>query len=570
MATTIYEGYATLYKGVPFDATYQNILEPDTFINKNTLLDSLYDHVEVNKIQTFKINTTTGKGTIRLTVKARDAYDYNYITIFDYRHGIEMFAFIDGCTYINDGPSDPNTPVESSQNYKCVFEFDITKDVVMSGLLHSSDFMPAPIIRHTATNKFNNPMCPEQFVADEALYKEWSVNEQLGLNYDTDSLSVVFVTYHDQQVYSDLYDIPNGTVGYIFQSSMACINKIKSMSRNETDFKIHSIYVVPKFVYNGDPSSISDDGEQIGLTTFKSVSTISPFTKSYVRGRLITEAGAVRNKKCYYYPYTKVQLVSNSGDSCDYAFEYLNRGSGTGEVTFNVGFTGLYPCNITVEAQNYKEVSTSSDRVTYRRCSSGTYPMGNGSIDTYAQYLNSRTGFAPLVGTHTGGVMGAIADISALGMQSVIENMGSSFNKQIGGVFGETMTAEMMSRKGPTIVGSLPSPDVDYARGEVDVKIRLVSVKPELMKSLDDYFERFGYAQGGVFDTPDIIGRDRYVYVRTAGKVFNSDVCNANENAMINGIFMSGVTIWRKTALTANSGKLLYGSNGDDPINSAI
>ena len=569
MATTIYEGYATLYKGVPFDATYQNILEPDTFINKNNLLDSLYDHVEVNKIQTFKINTTTGKGTIRLTVKARDAYDYNYMTIFDYRHGIEMFAFIDGCNYINDGPSDPNTPVEESKNYQCVFEFDITKDVVMSGLLYTSDFMPAPIIRHTATRRFDNPMFPEQFVADEALYKEWSVNEQLGLNYDIDSLSVMFVTYHDQDDYSNLYDIPNGTIGYIFQSSMSCINKIKAMSKSETDFKIHSIYVVPKFVYNGDPTSIPEDGAKIDLATFKSFSNISPFTKSYAKEKLIAEAGAVRNKKCYYYPFTKVRLVSNSGDSCDYAFEYLNRGSSSGNVSFNVDFTGLYPCNITVQAQNYKEASASSDRVTYRRCSSGTYPMGNGSIDTYAQYLNSRTGFAPLVGTHTGGYLGTVADISAIGLQSLIENIGSP-GKWIGGVFGETMTAEMMSRKGPTIVGSLPSPDVDYVRGEVDVKIRLVSVKPELMKCLDDYFERFGYAQGGIFDTPDIIGRDRYIYVRTGGKVFNSDACNATENTMINGIFMSGVTIWRKTALTANSGKLLYGSNGEDPINDAI
>lgn len=570
MATTIYDGSVTLYKGVPFDKTYQNILEPDSFLNKFNTLNSVYTHDTVNNIQTVKMNTTTGNGTIRLTVKARSAYEYNYMYINDYKHGMQFFAFINGCIYINDGPSDSNTPVEQSQNYKCVFEFDITKDVMMTCVTSMSEFKPAPIIRHTATPiKYTNPMYQESINIGEAVYKTWSMNSELGVSWYNDSLSVVFISYAQQTNYTYMYDIPNATMGVVFQSAADAINKIEEWSQ-APGFQVHSIYVVPKFVYNGDPSSISTDGEKIDNTKFKSYVDFTPFSKNELKGYVDSIAKVTRNKKCRYYPFTKIRLVSNCGDTADLAPEYL---SGT---AFRANCTGLSPCSVTLEPLEYYETNTrpnKGDVLPYKRVSTGTYPMGNGAVDSYAAYLASRFNdvksangelIAQIAYSSLGSTVAGYAKGGLVGAAS------SLAMATIGTVSNEIKTLDAISRTGPSISGTVPSPDVDYSHGDVDVKIELVSVLPDLMQSLDDYFERYGYAQGGVLNTPDLIGRDRYVYVRTGGECFFNSKCNTSEHTLINNAFMNGVTIWKHAALTANSGALIYGNNGEDPIAEAL
>ena len=168
------------------------------------------------------------------------------------------------------------------------------------------------------------------------------------------------------------------------------------------------------------------------------------------------------------------------------------------------------------------------------------------------------------------GVAGSVGRASASGVEGAsamaggagAAGMALSFVNSYG---SDVMTQAAMENAKDPIIGSAPSPNVDYiVDNNVDVKVQIESVTPEVMAALDDYFERFGYSQGGILATPDVDGRSRYVYVRTGSDCIKCDDFNSNELLLLNNIFMNGVTVWQSRAIV--DGKLTYGNNGGDTI----
>lgn len=586
MATTIYNGSVTLFKGVPFDPTYKNILSPHSVNEKFNILKGHYTYTTVDNIQAVKINTTTGHGFIRLTVNAADAYDYNYMYISDAKHGLSFFAFINGCNYINDGPTDPN---HSASGYKCVYEYSITKDIAMTHINALSQFFPATIIRHTSTDNFKDGRHPESVSPAMSVYTYYSINNELGTIHPSDCLAVTMFNFTNLTNYSDFYNIPNACMAIIYKNAHEAVVDLHDRLSQIPGATVLGLYVIPKFMYNGDPSSIPSTGYKLEDVTLKEEETLTVSTKSGIKNIVNTGSSAtIKNKKCYYYPFTKIKLIGNEGSVAELRPECF-RGS---ELKFRVQMSGLCPVSITVSPDLYRESDARGFSIpSFLRCSSGTYPMGNGAIDSYAAYIGERyripeTGIKGLdrvlhglegavFGSGTSlagsglGVAGSVGRASASGVEGAsamaggagAAGMALSFVNSYG---SDVMTQAAMENAKDPIVGSAPSPNVDYISGDVDVRVQIESVTPEVMAALDDYFERFGYSQGGILATPDVDGRSRYVYVRTGSDCINCDDCNSNELLLLNNIFMNGVTVWQSRAIV--DGKLTYGNNGGDTI----
>ena len=584
MATTIYNGSVTLFKGVPFDPTYKNILSPHSVNEKFNILKGRFTYTTVDNIQAVKINTTTGHGFIRLTVNAADAYDYNYMHISDAKHGLSLFAFINGCNYINDGPTDPN---HAASGYRCVYEYSITKDVAMTHINALSQFFPATIIRHTSTDNFKDGRHPETISPAMSAYKYKNVNNELNMYGPSGCLAVTMFSFTELTNYSDLYNIPNACIAIIYKNAHEAVVDLHDRLSHAPGATVLGLYVIPAFMYDGDPSSIPSTGYRLDSVTLKENTTVTMYTKSEIKSLVNSGSGAtIKNKKCYYYPFTKIKLIGNEGSVTELRPECFKGSS----LQFLVRMSGLCPVSITVSPLFYNE-SNNTGSPAFLRCTSGTYPMGNGAIDSYAAYIGERyripeTGIKGLdrvlhglegavFGSGTSlagsglGVAGSVGRASASGVEGAsamaggagAAGMALSFVNSYG---SDVMTQAAMENAKDPIVGSIPAPNVDYIGGNVDVKVQIESVTPEVMAALDDYFERFGYSQGGILATPDVDGRSRYVYIRTGSDCIKCDDCNSNELLLLNNIFMNGVTVWQSRAIV--DGKLTYGNNGGDTI----
>lgn len=582
MATTIYNGSVTLFKGVPFDPTYKNILAPHSVNEKFNILKGHYTYTTVNNIQAVKINTTTGHGFIRLTVNSADAYDYNYMYISDAKHGLSLFAFINGCNYINDGPTDPN---HAASGYQCVYEYSITKDIAMTHINALSQFFPATIIRHTSTDNFKDGRHPETVSPAMSAYKYKNVNNELDMYGPSGCLAVTMFNFTNLTNYSDLYNIPNACIAIIYKNAHDAVVDLHDRLSQAPGATVLGLYVIPAFMYDGDASSIPSTGYRLDSVTLKENQTVTMFTKSEIKSLVNSGSGAtIKNKKCYYFPFTKIKLIGNEGSVAELRPECFKGSS----LQFLVRMSGLCPVSITVSPLFYNE-SNNTGSPAFLRCTSGTYPMGNGAIDSYAAYIGERyripeTGIkgldrvlhglegavfgsgTSLAGSGLGvagsvGRAGGAEGASAMAGGAGAAGMALSFVNSYG---SDVMTQAAMENAADPIVGSIPAPNVDFIGGNVDVKVQIESVTPQVMAALDDYFERFGYSQGGILATPDVDGRSRYVYIRTGSDCINCDDCNSNELLLLNNIFMNGVTVWKSQAIVG--GKLTYGNNGGDTI----
>lgn len=105
----------------------------------------------------------------------------------------------------------------------------------------------------------------------------------------------------------------------------------------------------------------------------------------------------------------------------------------------------------------------------------------------------------------------------------------------------------------PTVGGGAGGGSASFARNNFMPVLRKYELSGIDTDALQTIFRKYGYAQGGVVQKPDISGRERYCYVETAGDVFVptlfstagfDGMCNANECAEINAAFMDGVMFW--------------------------
>ena len=607
MATTHYKTKVVLYKGIPFGIDYNHTLEPTLLDAKLDCLNANYTHDTYTDLQTIHMNSATDAGSMRLVVKAEDAYDYNYAYIEDPQHGLKFCAFITGCRYINDANTSPSA---SSSVYKCVFEFGFEKDLLMT-YMYASYLHEAPILRHTATNAFNNGYHAETVDLQTVDYLMYNTNIQLGYLYPSSNTYTVLWCNFNWDKASDPTLVPDSTLNGILNCVLGLVYKstsdVKTDLRKlaaEQGFQLLGVTTMPNFMYDWDAapglSTISGKPLVDAYVTDKLNYTISSkhTFKNEVENQAVYHA---KNKKCFYYPYCKFTLESNSGSVIELAPEYLNRSAGiNSDIKLNVTCAVGRPCSYTVTPDEYGAVN--NIKSPNLKCTTGTFPEGCATLDSYSMYLAERyktpDNFLGMALQHmvegVPGIMGSAANLGIVsgGVQSGSEveidtpvgKTGTgmydySGNKSvaasgIGGIVSSAgqalLTADAMKRKSDPIFGAVSSPDTDYIRNNVNVMVRFSAIHPKELIGLDEYFERYGYSQGGEIHVPDLSGRSRYVYCQTGGNCFSSPSCNSVENAKINKLLMNGVTFWKTSAIRPYASTLSYGDNGDDTIDDAM
>lgn len=89
----------------------------------------------------------------------------------------------------------------------------------------------------------------------------------------------------------------------------------------------------------------------------------------------------------------------------------------------------------------------------------------------------------------------------------------------------------------------LASTSTYFARsGQIEIWYDYMTLRPENLKKIDNYFSRYGYAINK-FEVPNRCTRKRFTYIQTAGCIVTGNISQTDKNA-ISGIYDNGVTFW--------------------------
>lgn len=537
MASTQYTASITLYKGVPFDNTYQHTLIPKSVAVKKIWLDDNYGSgkVEQTQLMFIKIDTTTNKGIVRLNVSSNDARKYNYCYINDGK-GNTYFCFILGCRYINDGPSDNSI----------LYEYDLEIDIMMSYLTNTSQLKQAPIDRHHGVSStFRNYRIAEPLPLGEYASVEtikgfdntWDCYG--GIMFIPDIKDDGYLFEEGKSIYMDnMFGVPTGArIAYFDLSRIReTQNALKDFIKNPQ--QIISIFTVPKFLLKSNPGVYLESGSNSDYQIASTEWTVYDSLPETIGGSYIP-----RNKKLLRYPYSFGRLYNDVGNYTDIRFENWAHNEG-----YKVCLQGCPIPEVSVKAfpkdyNGFGGADTNIDGNIYRLNPEATveisnYPLGSAATDSYSAYIANN-------GKSIGFNVGVSAAKFLSGDVSGAKDLMNTFlNLQY-----------MKDRQDDKVVGNISNGNDTNMHKQKRFLFRRITIKADMAEYIDSYFTRYGYAQAGLVTTPSLMLAKYFTYVKTLDNCFVPGTSGANNNQtkQINQIFMSGCTFWNDGTITSSN-----------------
>ena len=549
MASSQYNGQnVKMYKAVPFGPDYSHTLAA-TISGKTSWLDSNCSPTTYKNLMHIKLDTTTGKGTIRLEVPDSEAMLYNYCRV-ESKNPV-YFCFVLGCRYINDGKTAGSS----------VYEFDIEKDVMSSCLNNVSELTECAIDRHHSSEDghFNNPWVPEPFMGT-ALNQDYD-----RLNFETCECYGVIQYYVAQpNVVSDgpadVYDggrffswVPSGCLANFFQ--IGDVSAIRNTLRDDAKWAqcVDSIYLAPKCLFNTAPGE--GGGYLFDTYLKKDIDAVSVDPYEGVPSTVV-------NNKCYYYPYNFYRVYNDRGETIDLKYELWGTGhtaygderllaiEGVATPPVEVMLAPVGYCNADPEPWNgngaeypgnfYHQVST------HKLVMSG-YPTGSWVNDTYATTIAAHSPGQTLSKSLNGAMGGLLKGSPNAALQGLV-----------GGAIGDQMDILNSYWEPDTLEGSYDAGGASYVGHNKYFYGSHMALSEDDFKRLDSLFNRYGYAQGGLVAKPDPTARPSWTYIKTIGDPFEAtsdNHANASEVLRVNAIFKAGITFWDASVSLANIGK---------------
>lgn len=622
MASTQYTESVTLYSGCPFTPSNNWSLYPYDLSTKKAWFDREFPGAFVqSQIMHIKINTVSGTGVVRLEIPDNIVSGINYCYVNNSR-AASYFAFVLGYEYINDG----KVPGSS------VYELALQKDVIMSAMDSTSNMVDTPIIRHHSTAMFDNPWAPEGFGAGTARKRNYQrigveTNDCYAVIQYIQT-SVDPVTNTDDVVITagtSIGRVPQGcNLYYTYPEFYVAIHYIACDVARKSG-NIAAVYLAPVCLFNQDPNL--KPGSVYGASILEE-SDINKDTTVFYPTIDPASGSLRRNNKCYYYPYSFYRVYNDEGAITDLRYERWGK-DGAGARALGIEGLPTPPVEVVLSPINYDgcdgrspgpEVHYVHD--TTHMLTMRNYPLGSWVNDTYSQLVGAGKivdvfhGWDSFVRSAEHYGVNALAGLATTVGNVAINHQTAQFTReqnaltQINNITDETKTADAIrasvrgemgaraiaknSAKGAiaaavmteaigqmsaiasadmapdTLAGDTGSASSNYTNHHKYFYGANMGLTNEEYNKLDDYFDRYGYAQSGQLRTPDPFGRPRYCYIQTAGKVWNGANCNGIESEQIDAAFENGITLWHGNNSKSDIGAFSRIDNGPDFIPSPL
>lgn len=527
-----------LFKGVPLDSTYRNVITFDTPVARRNNLISFYDRLDLGSNYSYIRNNR-----VRVQKPADELHEYNYMVFNNYNYPSEhdYFCFIMDVQYINDNC--------------CEIQFEVD---VFSTYLHETTFLPSFVEReHILHDTYGANQIEEGLEVGE-----YTINLDHNLTL-IDCYVAATTFYYKDSTHEDFSPYNGGitergantlftglnlitfkdkTVNNVFQPAWVQVMEFLIMANNagKTD-GIVSIYTAP-----------------ISRTDVENCEYMSNSFGEYVP----------KNKKCLLYPYQFMQLSDFNGQSAIYRFEYF----------MNDGAAGIIRPKFLVEASNQPDGVVIISPLTYNGFNQATVnPIESMKINTsteipwstdlYSAYvaqnknvisvqtanamvnLVADTVHTSLDFINTAVTLGAGTGLStggySLPQAKIIDKAVTSGQTvrndadKIRGILATLRDKEMLPPQARGSSGMLSSM---MLYGCVGCSFVVRQCREEFIRKIDLFFTMYGYKTNEL-KYPNITGRPYWNFVKTIGANL---IVSHNEDAakIMRSILDSGTTIW--------------------------
>lgn len=515
-----------LLKDCPLDQSYENTIYFETITDQTNYFKSL-KHREYSQY-TYQRAT---RGVIKVQSPVAELYSCNYMMFQNELFSKKWFyAFITNVEYISNDVTRVEYAIDYMQTY--FFDYELKECFVER--------------EHSATDNIGDNTIPENL--ETGTYITTNQN-----NYSV-CQSPILVVLSAEQVNKEggepIFAEPGMVLGYPLTCYWVGCGGLGSPGALNQQIS----------VLNGILEDVAKAGKIdaiIGTFIFDTAlgTGWGSQTINYT-GASRTLPIAPKNKKLYTYPYCCNVLVAD-GQSVELRYELFNNHTPTFAIrsTFGANYKAL--CNPT----NYEGMQTDL----LHSVSIGNMPVLP-FIRDYFQNWWAQNGASTIYGTipAVGKILGGGLDLMSAGSNwkvgagvtshSLAQNYLGKADQQtesgwskIGeGVYdiGATLIKVYEQSIIPdSLVGTVNASDVMYFSGLKGFYNYCRTIRPEYIKIIDEYFDRFGYATH-VNKIPNRNVRPHWTYTKTRG-------CNlvggapASALSVISSVYNKGITFWK-------------------------
>lgn len=525
-----------LLHNVPLDPRYENTI---WFPKTDVGITSQYTYFSDKTKYTFNNQSyqRVGIGKLRIERQCDDLYDCNYLMFQNTNFtGKWFYAFITNVAYINNVVSEVSYVIDVMQTWN--------KEYTLNHCYVERE--------HTANDNFfiNNQPEPvnigNTYMIEQRTNRYYSGNYLFACYADANKNgNIVMNTYYTDMQYDYIDEILPSRVQNIHDKLQA-----------------YQSSLVSAFVFPKELITLRTEGDIIvGEPSDRYyVINMQPFLSGEYMPNL--QGYTIKNRKLMNEPFVSVRVTNNIGEYHNYGLQYFDYNTSLGaNATFVETGTLMPEPQIAMYPLNYKGVESNTDEAIYFN----NYILVPVALDPYKQwwlenkYQSKMEALVASVGSQwneygfsNSNPMGGLINNMASNIPSNVQEGLSNVTQFFGGVLSDTGATLGRIKNVQTIENLKNAPSSSHAGSSNNVlftnqhkygfTVDLCCPKLDILKSIDSFFERFGYSTN-MTKIPNTNVRPHWTYTKTIGCTINGNIPQSDANEICS-IFDKGITFW--------------------------
>lgn len=305
---------------------------------------------------------------------------------------------------------------------------------------------------------------------------------------------------------------------------------------------INCLFYAPKFLFDEQPDEPSF-GQRI-VVPANAVRYFGWGIKSPIVSESENFPYTPRNKKLNTYPFQYLLVSNNNGASAIYKYEYfkdrsLESADLADMLQFNVYGVLTPGCSIRLVPMYYKNVDENNEE----GLNLGKFPICAWNTDVYTNWLTQNSvniglNLVASAGQVIGGAVMAVGSAGTAGAIGATQIIGG-----VSGIANQLAQIHQQSFAPPQTRGNVNAGDVTMAMGDTTFTFYGMTIKPEMMKIIDGYFDMFGYKVNAL-KVPEKDHRERWWFTKTIDVNIDGAI-PMNDLQKIKNCYNNGITFWK-------------------------
>jgi len=494
----------------------------------------------LTKLSLTKATFQRKDGTIRWPGSMEDIIEYNYCMYRNKNHGNKWFyAFIENMEYI----SDSMTAIKIKTDVWQTWQFDLTFKQCFVEREHVSDdtFGKHTLDEGLPTGEYIVNSYDEYGVTNPTQY---AVVAQLS-DLPSDMAAAGTARFKNaQKIYGGLPNgswlmcLPWSSNFTLYESLNALIEWYNADGRIDA---VVSLYVIPKSLMPSGAAGLdytSTDGNH-GFTGYFFPASTTPYsigTHSWTRNTTV-DSYTPHNKKVLCFPYNYLLMSNNGGTEVTYRWEEFS----SSNATFKLDVLINQGCDQKLRPTNYKRTDTSGG---YAWSITGQkLPTLSWISDYYLNWQAQNGSTAATKQIRRGEQKFNKAENFFDFVGGLGEMIGGGLNYGYQQIKNTISGIESRAETEPdTAKGNANSGDINFTLGKTCFTGYKMSVRAEVAKVIDGYFDRYGY-KVSTNKIPELHSRQNWNYVKLSDCNIIADIPQSDLDEIKN-LFVKGITLW--------------------------